>query len=161
MTVMFNTGVPVPPSNISLSLEGNSLRTSWDYVRIPTVDVTIYWSLSYFTPSQLLNMTTFLNTNSYNYTLRGLRSCDPFRLCIRAKNEVGNSSCSWIHNTLPYLPQQKDIQHSLIQVNETFSLNVTVAVKQSYCTFITSRVMLHFIVSGTSRMSIFHEYILS
>ena len=160
--MIFNTGVPDPPSNISLSLEGNSLRTSWDYVRIPTVDVTLYWSLSFFRPSQLSNMTTILlSTDTYNYTLQGVRSCDPFRLCIRAENVVGNSSCSCINNTLPYLPHKNVEQHSLVQVNETFSLNVTVMVKQSYCIVITSRVMLHFIVTGTSRMSFFKEHILS
>ena len=160
--VILKTGVPDPPSNISLSLEGNSLRSSWDYVRIPTVDVTSCWSLSFFRPSQLSNMTTtLLNTNTYNYTLQGVRSCDPFRVCIRAKNDVGNSSCSWINNTLPYLPQHEDIKYSLFQVNNTFSLNVTVMVKQSYCIVITSRVIIHFIVTGTSRMSIFNEYPLS
>ena len=108
MTVMFNTGVPDPPSNISLSLDGNSLRSSWDYVRIPTVDVTLYWSLSFFRPSQLSNMTTILlTTNTYNYALQGVRSCDPFRLCIRAENEVGNSTGSCVNNTLPYLPQSE------------------------------------------------------
>ena len=159
---MFNTGVPDPPSNISLSLEGNSFRSSWDYVRIPTVDVTLYWSLSFFRPSQLSNMTTtLLNTNTYTYILQGARSCDPFRLCIRAENDVGNSSWSCNKSALPYLPQSKNIERSLVQVNETFSLNVTVMVRQSYCIVITSRVMLHFIVTGTSRMSIFNEYILS
>ena len=129
---MFNTGVPDPPSNILLSLlEGNSLRSSWDYVRIPTVDVTLYWSLSFFRPSQLSNIiTTLLNINTYNNTLQGVRSCDPFRLCIRAENEVGNSSWSCINNMLPYLPQREDIEYSLVQVNEVFSLNVTVVVRQ-------------------------------
>ena len=123
-------GAPDPPAITSLSLEGNSLRSSWDYVRIPTIDVTLCWSLPFFRPSQLSNMTTtLLNTNTYNYNLQGVRSCDPFRLCIRAENEVGNSSCSWINNTLPYLPQREDIKYSLLQVNETFSLNVTVMVK--------------------------------
>ena len=129
---MFNTGVPDPPSNILLSLlEGNSLRSSWDYVRIPTVDVTLYWSLSFFRPSQLSNITTtLLNTNTYNNTLQGVRSCDPFRLCIRAENVVGNSSWSCINNMLPYLPQREDIEYSLAQVNEAFTLNVTVVVRQ-------------------------------
>ena len=128
--MMFNTGVLDPPSHISLSLEGNSLRSSWDYVRIPTVDVTLYGSLSFFRPSQLSNMTiTHLNTNTYNYTLQGVRSCDPFRLCMRAKNEVGNSSWSCFSDALPYLPQSKDIEHLLVRVNEAFFLNVTVMVR--------------------------------
>ena len=130
MTVMFNTGVPDPPSNISLSLKGNFLRSSWDYVRIPTVDVTLYWSLLLFRPSQLSNMTTtLLNSNTYNYTLQGVRSCDPFRLCIRAENDVGNSSWSCNKSALPFLPLSKDIDYFLVQVNETFSLNVTVMVR--------------------------------
>ena len=129
--MMFNTGVPDPPSNISLSIEGNSLRTSWDYVRIPTVDVTLYWSLSFFRPSHLSNMTaTLFYTNTYNYTLQGVRSCDPFRLCIRAENDVGNSSWSCNKNALPYLPQSEDIEYFLVHVNITFSLNVTVMVRQ-------------------------------
>ena len=157
MTVMFNTGFPDPPSNISLSIEGNSLRSSWDYVMIPTVDVTLYWSLSFFRPSHLSNVTTtLLNTDTYNYTLQEVRSCDPFNLCIRAENDVGNSSWSCIESALPFLPQSEDIEYFLVQVNETFSLNVTVMVKQSYYIVIDSRVMLHFIVTGTSRMSIFN-----
>ena len=82
ITVILKQGVLDPPSNIYLTLEGNSLRNAWDYVRIPTVDVTLYWSLSSFRPSQLSNITTtLLNTNTYNYTLQGVSSCDPFRQC--------------------------------------------------------------------------------
>ena len=129
---MFNTGVPDSPSTISMSLlEGNSLRSSWDHVKIPTVDVTLYWSLSFFRPSQLSNMTTtLLNSNTYSYTLQEVRSCDPFRLCIRAENVVGSSSWSCINNILPYLPQTEDTEYSLVQVNEAFTLNVTVMVRQ-------------------------------
>ena len=123
-------GVPDPPAITSLSLEGDSLRSSWDYVRIPTVDVTLYWSLSFFGPSQLSNITTtLLNTNTYNYTLEGERSCDPFGLCIRAENDVGNSSWSCNYSALPYIPQSEDIKLFLVRVNEAFSLNVTVLVR--------------------------------
>ena len=126
----YYTGVPDPPTITSLSLEGNSLRSSWDYVRIPTVDVTLYWSLSFFRPSQLSNMTTtLLNTNTYNNTLQGARSCDPFRLCITAKNEVENSSWSCNNSALPYLPQSEDIEHFLVRDSEGFFLNVTVMVR--------------------------------
>ena len=136
-TFVFDTGVPDPPSIVSLSLEDNSLRSSWDYVRIPTVDVKLYWSLSFFRPSQLSNMTTALhNTNTYHYTLQGVRSCDPFSLCIRAENVVGNSYWSFINDILPYLPQRQDIEYSLVQVDETFSLNVTVVVRQIWNLFI-------------------------
>ena len=127
--MVFNTGTPDAPIITSLSLEGNSLRSSWDYVRIPTVYVTLHWSLSFFRLSQLSNMTTtLLNTNTYNYTLQGVRSCDPFRLCVRAENVVGNSSWSCNESVLPYLPQSEDIEFFLVQVTETFSLNVTVMV---------------------------------
>ena len=99
-------------------------------MRISTVDVTLYWSLSFFRPSQLSNMTTtLLNTNTYNYTLQGVRSCDPFRLCIRAENDVGNSSLSCTNSVLPYIPQSEDIEHFLVRVNEAFSLNVAVLVR--------------------------------
>ena len=122
-------GAPDPPA-LSISLEGNSLRSSWDYVMIPTVNVTLYWSLLFFRQSQLSNMTTtLLNTNTYNYTLQGVRSCDPFRLCITAENEVGNSSQSCNSSALPFLPQREDIEYSLVQVNEAFSLNVTINVR--------------------------------
>ena len=123
-------GVPDPPAITSLSLEGDSLRSSWGYVRIPTVDMMLYWSLSFFTPSQLSNMTTNLvNTSTYNYTLKGKRSCDPFSLCIRAENDVGNSSWSCNNGALPYTPQSEDIKLFLIRFNEAFSLNVTVLVR--------------------------------
>ena len=83
---LFFKGVPHPPAIKSLSLKGNSLRSSWDNVRIPTVDVTLYWSLSFFTPSQLSNITINpFDTSTYNYTLEGERSCDPFRQCFRAE----------------------------------------------------------------------------
>ena len=123
-------GVPDPPAITSLSLEGDSLRSSLDYVRIPTVDAALYWSLSFFGPSQLSNMTTkLINTSTYNYTLDGERSCDPFGLCIRAENDVGNSSWSCTNSALPYIPQIEDIKLLLVRVNETFSLNVTVLVR--------------------------------
>ena len=123
-------GVPDTPAITSLSLEGDSLRSSWDYVGIPTVNVTLYWSLSFFRPSQLSNMTTTLiNTSTYNYTLEGERSCDPFGLCIKAENDVGNSSWSCNNSALPYIPQSEHIKLFLVRVNQAFSLNVTVLVR--------------------------------
>ena len=99
-------------------------------MRVPTVNVTLYWSLSFFIPSQLSNMTnTLLNTNRYNYTLQGVRSCDPFILCIKAENEAGNSSPFCYRDALPFLPHGKDIKYFLIRDNEAFSLNVTVMVR--------------------------------
>ena len=92
--------------------------------------MTLYLRLLFLGPSQLFNMTVILlNTNTYNYTLQGVRSCDPFRLCIRAENEVGNSSWSCISNTLPFLPQREDIEYSLDMINKTFTLQVTVQVR--------------------------------
>ena len=104
--------------------------------------VTLYWSLSFFRPSQLSNMTTTLhNTNTYNYTLQGVRSCDPFRLCIRAKTAVGNNSWSCVDNDLPYLHQREvDIEYSLDQVNEALSLNVTAVVRKSWSIFLTLKI---------------------
>ena len=128
--MIFKIGVPDPPAMSPLILDNNSLRTSWDYARIPTVDLTLYWSLSFFRPSQLSNMTTtLLNTNTYNYTLQGVRSCDPFKLCIRAENVVGNSSWSCFSDALPNIPQSVDIEHSLVKANEAFSLHLTVMVR--------------------------------
>ena len=127
---LFFIGVPHPPAITSLSLKGNSLRSSWDIVMIPTVDVTLYWSLLFFTPSQLSNITTNpFDTSTYNYTLEGERSCDPFRLCIRAENDVGNTSWSCNNSALPFIPQSGDIKLFLVQVIDAFSLNVTVLVR--------------------------------
>jgi len=47
--VGYVSGIGTPDTaNISLNSEDNSLKTSWDYERIPTVDVALYWSLSFF-----------------------------------------------------------------------------------------------------------------
>ena len=128
------TGIPDPPVMIAVnaSLDGKYFYTSWDYARIPTVDVTLYWSLSFFEPSQLSNMTTtLLNTNTHNYTLQGVRSCDHFRLCIRAENVVGNSSWSCFNDTLPYLPRTENVEYSIVSHNESIHLNVRIMVRQS------------------------------
>ena len=126
------TGIPDPPVMIAVNdLDGKYFYTSWDYVRIPTVDVTLYWSLSFFRPSQLSNMTTtLLNTNTYNCTLQGVTSCDPFRLCIRAENVVGNSSWSCYKDTLPYLPYTENVEYSILPHIESFHLNVRITVRQ-------------------------------
>ena len=141
---LFFKGAPNPPAIIYLSLEGDSLRSSWDYVRIPTVDVTLYLSLSFFGPSQLYNTTTtLLNTNTYNYTLQGVRSCDPFKLCIRAENEVGNSSWSCINDTLPYLPTNETIEYFLVPDNGGFTLNVIAMVRCVRLLILLFKMMLH------------------
>ena len=56
---------------------------------------------------------------------------------------VGNSSWSCSDNMLPYLPQREDIEYSLVQVNEAFSLNVTVMVRQSKSVYVTLRSRLY------------------
>ena len=48
---------------------------------------------------------------------------------MRAENEVGNSSWFCFNDALPYIPQSEDIEHFLVRVSETFSLNVTVLVR--------------------------------
>ena len=72
ITTIFNTtGVSDPPVITLVSLVDNSFRSSWYYVRIPTVDVTLYWNLSLFRPNQSSNMTnTLLNTNIQLYLTR-------------------------------------------------------------------------------------------
>ena len=48
---------------------------------------------------------------------------------MRAENEVGISSWSCFSDALPYLPQSEDIEYSIVQVNKSFTLNVTVTVR--------------------------------
>ena len=133
MPVIKSAGIQIPPMIQTVRVINNLLYTSWNYVRIPTVDVTLHWSLSFFRPSQLSNMTTtLLNTNTYNNTLQGARSCDPFRLCIKAENVVGNSSWSCVNNTLPFLPSVENIHYALSRFNDYFTLTVTILVRNPF-----------------------------
>ena len=75
------------------------------------------------------------DTDSYNFTLEGVRSCDPFTMCITATNIVGQSLPSCANKTLPYIPSTiNDIEYSLFRV-----LNLTIQVHIMY----TSDVLEH------------------
>ena len=64
--VYFDTGIPDPPNNVSINVDGNSLKTSWDYHIIKTVNVGFTLSLTFFSPSNLRDMTAEVNdTDSY------------------------------------------------------------------------------------------------
>ncbi len=79
--------------------------TSWDYRIIPTVSVNFTITLTFLSSSQLKDITVYVtDTDSYNFTLEGVRSCDPFTMCITATNIVGQSPPSCVNN-LTYLLQ--------------------------------------------------------
>ncbi len=103
--------------------------TSWDYRIIPTVSVIFTITLTFLSPSQLKDITEYVtDTDSYNFTLEGLRSCDPFTMCITATNIVGQSPPSCLNKTLPYIPSTNDIEYSLFRVGDSYSLNLTIQV---------------------------------
>ncbi len=113
-------------------MNGHSLMTSWDYRIIPTVSVNLTITLTFLSPSQLENITEYVtDTDSYNFTLEGVRSCDPFTMCITATNIVGQSSPSCVYKTLPYIPSTNDIEYSLFRVGDSYSLNLTLQVSIS------------------------------
>ncbi len=120
------------PGNLTIQniiLKDNSLITSWTYEAIPTISVNFNITLTFLSPSQLENITMYVtNTNSYNFTLEGVRSCDPFTMCITATNIVGQSPPSCVNKTLPYIPSTNDIDYSLISMEESYSLNLTIQV---------------------------------
>ncbi len=110
--------------------------TSWDYRVIPTVSVNFTITLTFLSPSQLKDITEYvIDTHSYNFTLEGVRSCDPFTMCITATNIVGQSPPSCVNKTLPYIPSTNDIVYSLSRVDDSYSLNLTlqVSVVVFYC----------------------------
>ncbi len=99
----FLTGIPDPPSELDILLNDYSLMASWDYRIIPTVSVHFTITLTFLTLSQLKDITEYVtDTDSYNFTLEGVRSCDPFTMCITAI--VGQSPPSCVIKTLPYIP---------------------------------------------------------
>ncbi len=104
--------------------------TSWEYIIIPTVSVHFTITLTFLSPSQLKDITEYVtDTNSYNFTLEGVRSCDPFTMCITATNIVGQSPHSCVNKTLPYIPSSThDIEYSLFRVGDSYSLNLTIKV---------------------------------
>ncbi len=103
--------------------------TSWDYRIISTVSVNFTITLKFLSPSQLKDITEYVtDTDSYNFTLEGVRSCDPFTMCITATNIVGQSPPSRVNKTLPYIPSTNDIAYSLFRVGDSYSLNLTIQV---------------------------------
>ncbi len=126
---MFITGIPDPPCALGIFLKGHTLMTSWDYRIFPTVSVNFTITLTFLSPSQLNNITEYVtDTDSYNFTLEGVRSCDPFTMCITATNIVGQSPPSCVNTTLPYIPSTNDIDYSIFKVGDFYSLNLTIQV---------------------------------
>ncbi len=117
--------------------------TSWDYRIIPTVSVDFTITLTFLSPSQLKDITVYVtDTDSYNFTLEGVRSCDPFTMCITATNIVGQSPPSCVNKTLPYVPSTNDIEYSLFRVGDSYSLNLTLQV--SVVVFLTATIRVRF-----------------
>ncbi len=141
---MLLTGILNPLNDVNIFLSDHSLMTSWDYRIIPTVSVNFTITLTFLSPSQLKNITEYVtDTNSYNFTLEGVRSCDPFTMCITATNIVGQSQPSCVNKTLPYIPSTNDIEYSLVRVGDSYSLNITIQV--SYMQYYT--LVVNFIYS--------------
>ncbi len=132
--LLFFTGIPDPPSELDILLNNNTLMTSWDYRVIPIVSVNFTITLTFLSPSQLKDITEYVtDTDSYNFTLEGgVRSCDPFTMCITATNIVGQSPPSCVNKTLPYIPSTNDIEYSLIRVRDSYSLNLTIQVLKCF-----------------------------
>ncbi len=125
-------GKPDHPSKLSLFLKSSSLMTSWNYRIIPTVSVNFNITLTFLSPSQLKDITEYVtDTDSYNFTLEGVRSCDPFTMCITATNIVGQSPPSCVIKTLPYIFSANVTEYSLFRVGDSYSLNLTVQVSIS------------------------------
>ncbi len=126
---LFLTGILDPPSELGISLNSHILMTSWNYRIIPTVSVNFTITLTFLNPSQLKDITEYVtDTDSYNFTLEGMRSCDPFTMCITATNIVGQSPPSCVNKALPYIPSTNDIEYSLFRVGDSYSLNLTIQV---------------------------------
>ncbi len=103
--------------------------TSWDYRTIPIVSVNFTITLTFLSPTQLKDITGYVtDTDSYNFTLEGVRSCDPFTMCITATNIVGQSQPSCVNETLPYTSPNDNIEYSLFKVGDSYSLNLTIQV---------------------------------
>ncbi len=124
--------VPDPPKELGIFINKHLLMTSWDYRIIRTVSVNFTITLTFLSPSQLKDITEYVtDTDSYNFTLEGVRSCDPFTMCITATNIVGQSPPSCVNKTLPYIPSTNDIEYSLFRVGDSYSLNLRVQVSIS------------------------------
>ncbi len=131
--LLFLTGIPDFPSELDILVNEYSLMTSWDYRIIPAVSVNFTITLTFLSPSQLKDITEYVtDTDSYNFTLERVRSCDPFTMCITATNIVGQSPPSCVNMTLPYVPSTNDIEYSLIRVGDSYSLNLTIQVLKCF-----------------------------
>ena len=137
--LVFLTGIPDPPSELDILLNDYSLMTTWDYRIIPTIFVDFTITLTFLSPSQLKDITVYVtDTDSYNFTLEGVRSCDPFTICITSTNIVGQSPPSCVYKTLPYIPSTNDIDYSLLRIGDSYSLNLTIKVLIYFFNFIHS-----------------------
>ena len=138
----FDTGAPDRPENLSVQVDDNSLQTSWIYRSIETVSVTFNLSLMFFGQSELKNQTAEeTDIQSYNFSFKGVRSCDYFELRISGSNIVGQGEDSRTNGSLPYIPPVDMITKSLSRANRNFTLTVTVMVRQVVFTevfFVTS-----------------------
>ena len=121
--------IPDPPAQLKVSVNDDSLTTSWNYTMIPTVVVMFTITFTFLSPSQLNNISVYVtDTNAHTFTLEGVRSCDPFTMCIIATNTVGQSDPSCVNNTLPYIPSTNNIRYSLFREGNSYSLNLTIQV---------------------------------
>ena len=114
-------------------MDSDLLLVSWTYHIIESVSVSINLSLHYSEPSKLINQTAgSTNIQSYNFILKGVRSCDYFKLCVGASNVVGQGDDLCIEGSLPYIPPVNMITYSLSRAtaNRNFTLSVTVTVRQ-------------------------------
>ncbi len=52
--------------------------------------------------------------------------------CVSATNIVGQSQPSCVNKTLPYIPSINDIEYSLFRVGDSYSLNLSIQVVNTY-----------------------------
>ena len=112
-------------------MDSDSLLVSWIYHIIESVSVSFNLSLHYSEPSKLINQTADVtDIQSYNFNLKGVRSCDSFKLYVEASNIVGQGDDSCIEGSLPYIPPVDMITKSLSRAtaNTNFTLTVTAMV---------------------------------
>ena len=116
---------------MTVQVGSDSLLASWIYHVIETVSVSFNLSLHYSEPSKLINQTAGVtDIQSYNFSLKGVRSCDSFKLCIEASNIVGQGDDSCIEESLPYIPPVNVVTKTLsrAKANVNFTLTVTAMV---------------------------------
>ncbi len=115
--------------NLSLQLVATEVEVSWEYRIIQSVTVTFNLSLTFSQSSVLEEMTkNVTDMQNITFTLLGIRSCDPYRLCIAGRNTVGQGEDSCTVGSLPYIPTLDRIQYSLSKHNGNFALTVMIMV---------------------------------